>query len=135
MKMDVLFYLTGSRKQQLLFEKIVVSVVPKNQRSICRSLEELTESLLQSTAGEQICVILTEAEQDLLSLFSIRDILKRTRLILVLPDNSDTSVSLGHRFYPRFAESISNGFSNTAAVLAKMAHKQNNTELLPGNAE
>jgi len=119
--MEVLFYLTGSRKLQLLFEESVVSVVPRQQRIICRSLGELTDSLQRLTVEKRICVILTELEQDLLSLFAIRDMLKRTRLILVLPDNSKTCISLGHRFYPRFSEPISSGFSNTAAVLAKMA--------------
>lgn len=120
MKSDVLFYINGSRKQQVLFEEKVVSIVPENRRLICRSLKELSASLHQSVAGGQICVILTESEQDLLSLFSIRDSLKLTRLILVLPDNSEMSVSLGHRFYPRFADSIGSGLSNTAAVLNRM---------------
>jgi hypothetical protein len=120
MKPDVLFYLTGTQQTQQLFEESVMTVVPQDRRVICHTLEELSNALQQSAVREQICVILVQNVGELLSLFLIKKMLRFSRLILVLPDSSEMSVALGHKFYPRFSDSIHNGLSNTAAVLAKM---------------
>lgn len=121
MRNDVLFYLTGVDGKRQLFEKEVISLVPGNRRVVCESLREFVSIIRKSVVGRWICVVLAGNKRDLIDLFQIRDVLKESRLILVLPDQSDDMVALGHMFYPRYAESGENGFGHIAAVLLKMA--------------
>lgn len=128
MNNTVLFHIAGSKKMQRLFEEQVVSVIPRNRRIVCDSIRELSDAIRRSAVGQCLCVLLTGDRSDLLDLFSIQDLLRESRLILILPDNSETSAEMGHRLYPRFSDSVDSGFANTAAVLSKMAGVDASTE-------
>ncbi len=128
MERNIVFYMSGFEDVRLLFEKEVVSIVPQNLRTICSSLKELSAAIRRQSLGRCICVVLTGEKSDLLDLFSIRDLLRESKLILVLHDDSDGTIELGHKFFPRFSNSINNGFENTAAVLAKMLDSNSSDE-------
>jgi len=72
--------------------------------------------------GQYICVVVAGKKQDLLDLFSVQELLKNSKLILIMPDNSNDIIEIGHAFYPRFLDSINGNYLNIAAVLKKMAH-------------
>jgi hypothetical protein len=118
--MEVVFYLASFEKNYNEFYKQVVSLVPENERVICKSLKELSLVLNRTLEGQLICVIAAGRKQDLLDLLSIREFLRRSKLILLLPDRSDGIIEIAHTLYPRYLDSIGNDFSNIAAVLAKM---------------
>lgn len=135
MKKNIVFYLSSDENVRLLFDKEVVSTVPENCRIICNSLKGLTTVISQSIMDQYIYVVLAGEMQDLMALFTIRDLLKESKLILILPDDSDRSVELGHRFYPRYSVSVNSDFSNTAAVLAKMAGIEHPAELAEAESD
>ena len=122
MKIDVVFYMSGFEKRQALFEQKVISSIPRNSRKICKSLDELSSVLRRSMVGQYICVVVAGKKQDLLDLFSVQELLKNSKLILIMPDNSNDIIEIGHAFYPRFLDSINGNYLNIAAVLKKMAH-------------
>jgi hypothetical protein len=120
--MNVVFYYSGIDHTRMFFEKEVISVVPSDCRIVCNTLEELSSTLRRSAAGQSICVVVTCEKKDLLDLFSIQALLLNSKLILILPDNAADTIEIGHKFYPRFLDSINHGFSNLTAVLDKMAN-------------
>lgn len=73
-------------------------------------------------AGQYIYVVVVGRKQDLLDLLSIQELLRSSKLILIIPDNSNEIIEISHTFYPRFLDSIKGNYLNIAAVLKKMAH-------------
>jgi hypothetical protein len=122
--MDVIFYLSGIESYQTLFEEKVIRSVPSDCRVLCKSLRELSSALRRSMAGRSICVIATGRKKDLLNLLSIKDLLKNSKLILLLPNRSDDMIEIAHTLYPRYLDSVSSDFSNIKAVLNKMSGLQ-----------
>ncbi|MBU2515376.1 hypothetical protein KJ966_29015 [bacterium] len=118
--MDVIFYLSNFDKKQMLFEKQVISLIPGNHRIICNSLNELSSVLTRTLEGQRICVVVAGKKQDLLDLISIRELLRKSKLILLLPDTSRELVEIAHTLYPRYLDSIRSSFSNIGSVLSKM---------------
>lgn len=99
-----------------MVELIVLDV----EKKISRSIEDLTMQLRQSLYDEIIAVLMIADQNDLSDILSIHHLLRDTRLILILPDHDETTISKGHELYPRFVSYIDSDFSDITAVLDKM---------------
>lgn len=75
-------------------------------------------------AGRSICVIAAAKKKDLFDLLSIQDLLKNSKLVLLLPDDSEETLEVAHLLYPRYLDSIESDYTNLRAVLFKMINFQ-----------
>ncbi len=73
---------------------------------------------------QKVYVLLAESPLRLQELFCLIDLLDGRRIVLVLPDDAMTTVSMVHRFYPRFFTYINNNYDDLCAVLYKMTNKK-----------
>ena len=99
---------------------MIARSLPKAHTELYRTTRTFAESLRKSVYDSTVAVIVAADKDDLLDLSSLRELLWRTRLILVLPDAGEETVALGHSLRPRFISSGGDGLENVAAVLHKM---------------
>jgi hypothetical protein len=94
------------------------------------SIEDLSRTLLprKGIVQETILVLFATDSKDLLGLLSIGELLNKSRLILVLPDQRQAMVKTAHRLMPRYIGYADGDLSDVAAVLKKMIHYLNGKE-------
>ena len=78
---------------------------------------------------QEIFVLLADSKSHLTELTSLIELLEDKRIILILPDNSKSTVLKAHQFFPRFFTYISDSYEDLCAVLSKMNSQENLKEL------
>jgi hypothetical protein len=96
---------------------------------IAHSHERLQRILRQVITTETIVVFLAFDKNDLRFIRSLRERVKDTKLILVLPDNNKSTFSEGFLSYPRFITCSDNDFADVSAVLEKIVKSNNHKEI------
>ena len=95
----------------------------KNNMQMVHTFNALKHILKQPRGFDQeVYVLLAESPCRLQELFRLIDLLDGRRIVLVLPDDAKTTVSMAHRFYPRFFTYINTAYDDLCAVLCKMTH-------------
>jgi len=103
-------------------QDLVDSISPFAKTEVVRSFGHLNTQLLpHANQPRPIVIVLAPTRNDLESLLEVQELFENTRLILVLADADVETVALGHRMRPRFIGYASNGFTEIAAVVRKMA--------------
>jgi hypothetical protein len=87
---------------------------------IYRTIESLSHRLCRPEKGLTAAVLFTTSKQELLEILSIKNLLFNVRIILVLPDREEDTITKGHSLRPRFLTYIDSDFGDIAAVLSKM---------------
>lgn len=119
-KTKVLVYATPANAAGKRLQQIVETQVSHQQKEIYDSIEKLFERLRQPLVGEIIGVFFAANQEELSGLLSIRHLLRDIRVILVLPDREENTVSAGHALKPRFLSYADGDLSDVAAVVSKM---------------
>jgi len=96
------------------------TLVPDEGVETYTSIEELANRLLHLIDHDAIVIIQAGDREELLRILSLRDALQNVRVILLVPDREDETISLAHRLRPRFLANSESGFSDTMSVLRKM---------------
>ena len=118
--MNLLYYSTGKNGIDEELRKIIGASIPEGRTEIYRSIENLSWRLCQPTHNLGVAVIVTTSKEELLGVFSIRDLLNDLRIILILPDRDSNTIKKGQALYPRFISYADGHFNDVAAVLEKM---------------
>lgn len=84
---------------------------------VCRSLACLAQRLKEPTFDRELAVIVVASREELDGLLAIRELLQDLRIILVLPDHENDTVSQGHKLSPRFVSYMDRDFWDVVAVL------------------
>ncbi len=96
------------------------SVVSKEEIEVIYSIEHLSEMLMNAPYKDTVAVLITEKRDELFQLNSILGLLRKARVILILPDREPETVSIGYKLEPRFLSYIDSDVSEVSAVLNKM---------------
>ena len=118
--MSLLYY---RPPQNIVAEKlqfVLESEIPDQQLEIFYSIEGLSDRLSQSVRGNCTAVILAENTSDLENLFTLKNLLKDIRIILILPDRTEEIISMGYKLHPRFSSYMDSELSEVVVVLKKM---------------
>ncbi len=115
----VLFKPTLNEKGALVARN-VAKRIPERRLIICKSVAQLRLTLSQLYVQDVLIVLLAETREHLSALYSSLDLLQLYRNIIVLPDGDETTVSLGHKFHPRFVTTLDAPPEDVGAVVAKM---------------
>ena len=73
---------------------------------------------------KEIYVLLADSKNRLKEINQLIDLLEDKRIILILPDASNTTLSMAHHLYPRFLTYINNTYDDLCAVLIKMMNRE-----------
>jgi len=96
------------------------TLVPDERVETYTSIEELANRLLHLVDHDAIVILQAGDRQELLRILSLRDVLQGVRVILLVPDREEETISLAHRLRPRFLANSESGFSDTMSVVQKM---------------
>ena len=98
-------------------------LVSEDNVEVLRTFHDLSRRLRRLSDYSSIAVLVARTKEDLLDIISLHSLLRYTRIILILPDEEDATISIGHRLRPRFMTFYDSDFSNIIGVLSKMFQK------------
>lgn len=96
------------------------TLVPEGGVEVYRSIEELVHGLHRFYDRDTIVILRAGDREELLRIVSLRNLLQGLRVIILLPDREEETISLAHRLRPRFLGNSEDDLSDTLSVLRKM---------------
>ena len=118
--MNLLFYATTADGVGGKLQGVIEEVVPEEKIEVCRTADSLSRRLCEPTYDLSVAVLLAETKEDLLCFVSNKELIWNLRVILVLPDGEDDTVTKGHLLRPRYLTYADGDFLDVATVLSKM---------------
>ena len=119
-QMNLLFYAGETSGPGKRLRNMIQAVVPEDRMEIYRDLQSFTRRLCRPAYDLATAVLLAGSGKDLQELLSIRDLLSDKKIILLLPDREDDTISKGHKLYPRYLTYAEGDFADVVAVLRKI---------------
>ncbi len=123
--MGLIFYAAETKGAGRLLWDLHQNLVHEYNVKFFRTIETLSQNLRQPIGRLTIAVLLASSQKDLEDIFSIRDLFDRVRIILILPDRNEDTISKGHSLFPRFLTYVDSDFNWVTAVLKKMLSTNN----------
>lgn len=117
---------TGDRIQS-----VAELIIPKEEIEIYRSIDQFVDRLLLADCEGLVAVLIATKIEELLQLTSILPVLRKVRIILILPDRKPETINIGYKLEPRFLSYIDSGFFEVQAVLKKMYESMSNSKAIP----
>lgn len=120
--MNVLLFINeanGAIAGRLL--NVVARVVPSRHLEILRNTQELSKRLIKLPKQISIGVLLAQSRDQLMELVALRSVFEGIRTIVVIPDNENVTIALGHLLRPTLltCAGADPDFADVAAVLTK----------------
>ncbi len=116
----VIYYFRKNEPSGERLQRVIEMNVPKKNIEVCRSIEELSQSLRHPALESPIVALLAADREELSQFFPMADLLLDRRLLLILPDNDSQTLSRGHTFRPRFIAFKNGDYGDVSVVLGKM---------------
>lgn len=104
-------------------QRVLETFVTKENLEVFMTIVGLFGRLRQPGDNRAISVLFANDAQDLLDLYSHRDLFSDIRIIMILPDRNSETVGMGHSLHPRFITYSDSDFVEVGAVLNKMLNK------------
>jgi hypothetical protein len=120
LKMNLLLYSPVTDAAGKRLQRVIEALVLPDEMEICRTMDGISTTLRRPSHHFTTAVLLAATNEDLTSFLNIRDLLDNLRLILVLPDRDDETVTKAHGLRPRFLAYTDSDFIDVAAVLNRM---------------
>ena len=87
-----------------------------------QTVEALSERFHYPMIDRTIVVLVAENRERLEEFISMGDLMSDVSVLLILPDRKRSTISTGHRLYPRFVTYVDSDFSDLVSVLSKLIH-------------
>lgn len=110
----------SSLDSSIKLQRIIEPLVYKKQVESYGSIKELTKRLQRPRKEELVGIFMPSGEEDLSNLLSINHLVRDIRIILVLPDRNEKTISIGHSLRPRFLTYADGDLRDVEAVMNKM---------------
>ena len=120
---NILLYSPPSHNAGIRLQGIISTVVSWENLTIIQNIESLFHILRQPQNKVAVSIILASGETDMKDLISIRDLLHRNSIILILPDQEKQTITMGHVLRPRYLSYTNSDFSDVRDVLKKIVGK------------
>lgn len=97
------------------------------KRQTIQTFNSLKARLKKSSGftGKDIFILLADSGSRLTELILLVDLFEGKCVILILPDESKTTLSMATQFFPRFFTPVSETYSDLCDVLNKMINQEN----------
>jgi hypothetical protein len=90
------------------------------QVEIYYTLEKFYQRLTQSGSSNAVTVLLIASRHELENIVQYADLLCDQKIILVLPDRAQDTLSMGHALYPRYISYTDSDLQDVTIVLRKL---------------
>lgn len=118
--MDLVFYspVNGSAEERL--QRVIEAVLPAWGGPVCRTIDDLSERLLQPKNDLTITCLLPAKKKDIEELLPMSNLFRNTRIILIVPDWDKETLAAAHQLRPRLLTHSDSDFAEVLTVLTKM---------------
>lgn len=119
--MNIIVYANG-KKERLRkdLQDVVESKIPPQNLEVFHTIDDFSKRVLRLPIEIDVAVLLAQNKHELLELALLKDFLEDVRIILILPDRENETVSKGHKLRPCFLSYIDSDFKDVASVLEKI---------------
>lgn len=118
--MKILFYSIGRNNSTKNLEKDLLGCMPDISTGTVNSLKELSKNLCQPLNNIKVIVAAPGGHGELNGLIQMIPLLDNVKVILILPDRNQQTISLGTRLNASFLTYIDNDAKDIIAVLQKI---------------
>ncbi|MBW1900764.1 MAG: hypothetical protein JRJ20_03925 [Deltaproteobacteria bacterium] len=118
--MSLILYGRKYEDNGVRFGSDIKTLISENEVEILNTPESLAKRLLQVSFRQSIVVIMTKEREELVCLLPIVHLLRKARVILVVPDQEPETIKIGYKLEPRFLKCGDNDFTEIRAVLKNM---------------
>ena len=122
--MKLIYYGSTDNGDGKRLQQVIESVVPVDKTEVYRNIVDLGNRLRVPTSDVNIFVLFTKSKAELFGLILIKDMLLNLRILLVLPDGDNETITMGHSLFPRFLTYADSDFKDVEAVLKKLTEKE-----------
>ncbi len=119
--MSVFLYSSKIGEKEDEVREIIGELFLDDLPDVLRTVDQLTQKLKDPWEEKPIVIILAFKKSDLLDFISVRELLHSVRLILILPDAEEGTISLAHQLRPNYLTYIYGNPQELKAVLKKMS--------------
>ena len=120
----ILFIHQDSPETGETFKKIIMQKFNVTEIHTIETLNTFKAKLKKPTHyNNEVYILFIDSCQRLKELKSLVDLLDGKQLIMVLPDDSKSTLSLAHQFFPRYFTIINETYDDLCAVLSKISDK------------
>ena len=123
--MKIIFYSSSMEGAEKEICETLKKLAPEETIEMYRSIEELIQCLKRLLNQETIVILRARDREELLHIVSLSDLLQGLRIILLIPNRDNETISIAHRLRPRFLSNGESDFSDTMGVLQKMVQHIN----------
>jgi hypothetical protein len=120
LKMPLILYGRKYEDNGIQFRSDIKTLVSENEVEILNTPESLAKRLLQISSRQSIVVIVTKEREELVCLLPIVHLLRKVRVILVVPDQEPETIKIGYKLEPRFLKCGDSDFTEVRAVVRNM---------------
>jgi hypothetical protein len=125
LNMNVLLAITDAGGRDASnFERTILDVPGIDITILCKSIEELHQTLRSPLEFFDLAILFAGSHSDLKAFVAFQELLEGCPLLLVLPDRHDDVCLMGHQLQPRFISYADSDYSDVVAVLRKMIERQ-----------
>lgn len=117
--MSLVFFSPKTDLEGRQYLDLAKSILPDNKFRSFRTLAGLA-GYLKNFPSPKLAILLAADHEELSTLASFKKDLEGSKVILILPDRQDTSLKLAAVLGPLLACFLDDGFSDVAALLARM---------------
>jgi hypothetical protein len=116
----IFFYSSMREEPGMGIGAMLKTLAPEGGVEVYRSIEELAHGLHRLYDYDTIVILRARDREELWRFISLHDLLRGFRIILLIPDREEETISLAHRLRPRFLGTSEEDFSDILSVLRKM---------------
>jgi len=121
----ILYVHQDSSKKGSTFKKVIEQNFKGSEIEYFQTFNAFKARLKQVCVyNKEIYVLFADSKNRLNELARLIDLLEDKRTILILPDNSNETLSIALKFFPRFFTQISDTYTDLCQVLTKMIDQE-----------
>ncbi|MCP4671131.1 MAG: hypothetical protein GY857_07480 [Desulfobacula sp.] len=126
--MNLAFFIhKDSSKKGVTFKQIMNKNFKKSEIEIFQAFHKFKLKLEEvADYNNEIFILFADSKKRLDRLINLLDLFENRRVILILPDDSQDTITTAHQISPRYFTFADNNYSDLCAVITKMMNKKNN---------
>jgi hypothetical protein len=98
----------------------VTSLVPKDKLEVFLGLASLSERLRRPRDGSCALLVLGPSHRELMKIIGLREFLKEAKILLVLADQDESTISLAHKVMPTYISDFDGDTTGVVSVLKQL---------------
>lgn len=118
--MNVLVYVNQTDDSAKKFISVIPTLSAKDNVKIYHTLDDLATRLRQPEVDQTVIVLFAASREELGGILSLRDFLQDRKIIIILPDREQDTITKGYSLHPRFLTFVDSDFGDAVAVINKM---------------